>query len=163
MQKILFLNIYDYKSQGKYIVYDKKQMIYDIIFEWIFINGKKQEYNKIGKFIFERKNKYWKKWNGIGKKLINNKYYEIIDEKGRVNESNYFGFILWRWIFWRRKKWEEKEYYQKKLLYEIKNGKGEGVLLIDYGDILEYEWNVNILNGEKMETEKILWWKARKI
>ena len=74
-------------------------MIYDIIFEWIFINGKKQEYNKIGKLIFEGEYKYWKKWNGIGKKLINNKYYEIIDEKGRVNESNYFGFILWRWIF----------------------------------------------------------------
>ena len=89
-------------------------MIYDIIFEWIFINGKKQEYNKIGKFIFERKNKYWKKWNGIGKKLINNKYYEIIDEKGRVNESNYFGFIFMKVDILKEKKMGRKRILSKK-------------------------------------------------
>ncbi len=68
-------------------------------------NGKGKEYNRYGDIIFKGEYLNGKKWNGYGNKCDNSKFYQIINGKGNVNESNWRNYFLWRRICQWTKKW----------------------------------------------------------
>ena len=149
------------------------------LFEGEFKNGKRHgkgiEYNRIGDIIFEGEYKYGKKWNGIGNKYDNRKYYEIINGKGKVIESNVSGTMFYvgefmngerngkgkeyllnildfEGIYKNGKRWEGNAYdFMGQILYKLKDGKGKDIFKYDNNNYMgyEYEYNGNYLNGEK--------------
>ena len=62
-------------------------------------NGKGKEYNRYGDIIFKGEYLNGKKWNGYGNKCDNAKFYQIINGKGNVNESDDGGIIFYEGEF----------------------------------------------------------------
>ena len=102
----------------------------EIIFKGEYKNGKRNgkgiEYDRDGKIIFIGEYLNGKKWNGYGNKNNNNKYYEIIDGKGYINESDNSGVDFYEGEYENgERNGKGREYYDSHLIFigEYKNGK----------------------------------------
>ena len=109
------------ERNGKGVEYYKLKP--EIIFEGEFKNGKRHgkglEYNRSGDVIFEGEYKDGKKWNGIGNKYDNRKYYEIINGKGKVFGSDVDGMMFYEGEFINgERNGKGKEYFRNILNFE---------------------------------------------
>ena len=102
----------------------------EIIFEGEYKNGKRngkgKEYDRNGNIIFEGEYLNGKKWNGIGNKNNNKKYYKIEDGKGYINESDIDGIIFYEGEYTNGERNGKGREYSDNHLYflgEYKNGK----------------------------------------
>ena len=148
----------------------------EIIFKGEYKNGKRNgkgiEYDRDGKIIFIGEYLNGKKWKGYGNKNNNNKYYEIIDGKGYINESDNSGVDFYEGEYENgERNGKGREYYDSHLIfigeykngkrwtgigfdesnkeiYELNQGKGNKIFICDYSGILEYEREGKYLNGE---------------
>ena len=184
LQQLVNLSIIDYINfSGRYIKYDTNgngkefgiifnNLIYEGEYKNGERNGKGKEYDRNGNLIFEGEYLNGKKWNGIGNKNNNKKYYKIEDGKGYINESDIDGVIFYEGEYTNGERNGKGREYSDNHLYflgEYKNGKkwagigfnesnqpifilnqgkGNKILICDYSGILEYEYTGKYLNGE---------------
>ena len=127
-------------GKGKEYNYDG-----DIIFDGEYLNGKRngkgKEYDDNGKLIFEGYYKNGKQWKGKGYNnsqiryelkdgngFINTKYFkgEIKngERNGKGKEYDEYGKLIFVGEYLNGKRWNGKGYNNKKIIYELKEGKG---------------------------------------
>ena len=126
------------KRNGKGIEYDNNEKK---IFEGNYLNGKRNgrgiEINAIFNRLFEGEYKNGKR-NGRGKEYYSSNSKHINDGEEKIKfEGEYLN----------GKRWTGKGYdFNKKLLYEIKNGNG---FIKEYNDNKQLIYEGNYLNGDK--------------
>ena len=161
------------ERNGKGLEYNRHG---EIIFKGEFKNGKRNgkgiEYDRDRKIIFIGEYLNGKKWNGYGNKNNNKKYYQIIDGKGYVNESDIDGIEFYEGEYENgERNGKGREYFDTHLIFvgkykdgkewtgigydesnqpifELNNGEGNEIFICDYTGVLEYEILGKYLNGE---------------
>ena len=147
-----------------------------IIFEGEFKhgkrNGKGKEYDIEGDIIFIGEYLNGKKWNGYGNKNNNKKYYEIINGKGFINESDIDGIkfyegeydkgerngkgreysvshLIFVGEYKNGKRWTGIGFDQfNKPIFKLDEGKGNNIFICNYSGKLKFEYLGNYSNGE---------------
>ena len=129
----------------------------EIIFEGEFKHGKRNgkgiEYDRDGNIIFIGEYLNGKKWNGYGNINNNKKYYEIVNGKGYVNETEVSGFDFYEGEYENgERNGKGREYWDSHILFEGEYKNGKEWTGIGYSD----DFNQSIYELDKGKGDNII-------